>query len=117
MVKIILRIEGLAIFISAAIVYGMVGHSWWLFAVLLLAPDLSMLSYLKNERIGAYVYNVFHTYVFALPVTGLGYMMDIGWLIAIGIIWVAHIGMDRMFGFGLKYTDNFHSTHLGKLKE
>ena len=117
MVKVILHIEGLAIFVSAAIVYGMAGHSWWLFAVLLLAPDLSMLGYLKNEKVGAYIYNIFHNYVVVLPIIGLGYVMDVNVLLAIGIIWVAHIGMDRMFGFGLKYTDSFQSTHLGKLKE
>lgn len=117
MTKTILHFEGLAIFISSIIVYGMVEYNWWLFAVLLLAPDLSMLGYLKNEKIGAYVYNIFHTYVIALLVLGLGYVMDVNLLIAIGVIWTAHIGMDRLFGFGLKYTDSFQSTHLGKLKK
>ncbi|HLR02676.1 MAG TPA: DUF4260 domain-containing protein [Virgibacillus sp.] len=117
MTKIILHFEGFVIFISAIIAYGVAGYSWWLFVVLLLAPDISMLGYLKNAKVGAYVYNIFHTYVIAFLILGLGYVIDSESVIAIGVIWIAHIGMDRLFGFGLKYTDSFQSTHLGTLKK
>lgn len=113
MTKIILHLEGLTVFIGSMLVYGMIDYSWWLFVILLLAPDLSILGYLKNERVGAYVYNIFHTYVLAFLVIGTGYFMEMKLLIGLGVIWISHIGMDRMFGFGLKYTDGFQSTHLG----
>jgi|SRR5699024_2124512 len=114
MPKLMLHLEGMVVFISAIMIYGTMEYSWWLFVILLLAPDLSMIGYLKNEAVGAYVYNVFHTYVLSLLVIGVGYFIESNLVIALGIIWTAHIGMDRMFGFGLKYTDGFQSTHLGK---
>lgn len=114
MTKAFLHVEGLAVLIGAVIVYGMSEYNWWLFIILLLAPDISMLGYLRNEKVGAYVYNIFHTYVIALLAIGLGYFMEASLLMALGIIWTAHIGMDRMLGFGLKYTDSFQATHLTK---
>lgn len=117
MTKAFLHTEGLAVFIGSIIAYGTTDYSWWIFIILLLAPDLSMLGYLQNEKVGAYVYNVFHTYVLALFVIGIGYLMASTFLIGLGFIWTAHIGMDRMLGFGLKYTDSFQSTHLAGPKK
>jgi hypothetical protein len=36
-------------------------------------------------------------------------------LLLVGIIWVAHIGFDRLLGYGLKYETGFKDTHLGKV--
>src|SRR5699024_302243 len=105
MVKMVLHMEGMIIFIGAMIIYGMMDYNWWLFIILLLAPDVSMLGYLKNEIFCSYIYYIFHTYVLAFLVIGIGYWTQTTLLIGIGIIWVAHIGMDRLFGFGLKDTN------------
>lgn len=86
-----------------------------MFAVLLLAPDVSMLGYLAGPRIGAAIYNVFHSYPlpFALGVSGLlaGSQLVVG----LALIWVSHIGLDRMLRYGLKYPTEFKDTHLGRL--
>ena len=88
--------------------------SWPLFAVLFLAPDLAMLGYLMGARIGAAVYNVAHTYALALPLALLGFLAGRPAILAVALIWVAHIGFDRALGFGLKYPTGFGDTHLGR---
>jgi hypothetical protein len=46
-------------------------------------------------------------------------MVGVGWwqarplVLALGLVWLAHIGVDRLLGYGLKYNDNFQHTHLG----
>ena len=32
---------------------------------------------------------------------------------ALALVWLAHIGLDRLLGMGLKYNDRFAHTHLG----
>lgn len=110
-----LRLEGLAALAAAATTYWFIGGNWWLFAVLLLVPDLSFLAYRAGEETGARVYNVMHTYTHAIIVGGLGWFA--GWpvLIEIGLIWAAHIAMDRTLGYGLKYPGSFKDTHLGRM--
>ena len=115
-----LRIEGFAVFIAAVCAYAHFNLNWMWFAVLLLAPDLSMLGYLGGPRIGATLYNLGHTYASALLVlcAGLGSGM-FGHprlaLLGIGLIWCAHIGMDRAIGYGLKSAQGFQITHLGPI--
>lgn len=89
--------------------YAMSHDSWIIFAVLFLAPDLAIFGYLAGVRVGATTYNAVHTYVapiilIALPTTR-----------PYGLIWVAHIAIDRLLGFGLKYPTNFKDTHLQHL--
>lgn len=107
------RLEG-AFFLALG-VYGFSqsAWSWWWFALLLLAPDLSMAGYALNPRTGATVYNLGHTLVG--PGLVLGWYLLGGPLsaLALGSIWLAHIGMDRLFGYGLKEPDDFKHTHLG----
>ena len=115
MPRILLRIEGTAVFIAALVLYAQNGFSWWWFALLLLAPDLAMLGYLHSEAIGSLCYNLVHTYVLPLAL-GLAAMLlnfEPGWQLA--IIWLAHIGMDRFVGYGLKYPDGFKVTHFSKV--
>lgn len=108
----LLRAEGLALLAAAAAGYGALGGSWWLFAGLLLVPDLAMLGYLAGPRAGAAAYNALHTTLgpallgllaFGISSTGLG---------GLALIWAAHIGMDRAAGYGLKYASGFGATHL-----
>src|SRR5271168_3956290 len=114
-VKAILRLEGAAAFAAAIALYAHAGFSWPLFALLLLAPDLAMLAYLGGPRAGAAAYNLVHTYALALPLALAGYLLASPIACALGLIWIAHIGMDRMLGYGLKYPTGFSDTHLGRI--
>lgn len=115
MTKYLLRIEGSAVLLLALYFYTQTEMGWGWFFLLLLAPDLSMFGYMVNKKIGSYVYNLIHTYSLPLLLIILTFSLQQEFLVAIGIIWVAHIGMDRMFGYGLKYTTDFSSTHLQKV--
>jgi hypothetical protein len=113
--RILLRLEGLTLLAVATLLYVVWGVSWWIYAVLFLAPDLSFLGYLAGPRVGALVYNAGHSYMapMVLMVTGFGTASPL--LLSIAIIWLAHIGIDRALGFGLKYSLGFGFTHLGRI--
>jgi hypothetical protein len=113
--RVLLRLEGLALLAAMVLLYATRGGPWWLFAVLFLAPDLSFAAYLAGARIGAMVYNAVH--VTAVPIVLLiaGFALDQSLAASIAIIWLAHIGMDRAAGYGLKYPDAFNHTHLGRI--
>ncbi|HXR38843.1 MAG TPA: DUF4260 domain-containing protein [Terracidiphilus sp.] len=114
-VKSLLRLEGLAAAALSAVFYAQTGASWWLFAALWLAPDLSILGYLGGSNLGSRVYNAIHSYTTpaALAVTAL--LVHSPALVPIALIWMNHIGVDRVLGYGLKYPTGFQWTHLGKL--
>lgn len=110
-----LRTEGLVVLLAAILFYRQLGASWLLFAVLFLAPDLSMLGYLAGSRVGAAAYNVVHSY--ALPVTLLvaAVFTQHRTAVSCALIWIAHIALDRTLGYGLKYPSAFGETHLGRI--
>lgn len=110
-----LRIEGAAIFLFALIAYSRTGQSWWLFALLFFAPDLSMLAYLANPRIGAACYNFVHTLSLPVMLFCSGLLLHLSLALVLATIWFAHIGFDRMLGYGLKYASAFNDTHLGRI--
>ena len=111
----LLRLEGLAIAALSAAFYARTGASWALFAALWLVPDLSMLGYLRGACWGARMYNAVHSYV-APSVLGLAaVLLPAHTLLPLALIWVNHIGVDRLLGYGLKYGDGFGWTHLGRL--
>ena len=110
----ILKLEGAAAFAAATALYAHDGFSRPPFAVLFLAPDLTMLFYLVGPRIGAEAYNVVHTYALALPLALLGFLGGRPAILAVALIWIAHVGVDRALGFGLKYPTGFGDTHLGR---
>ena len=112
-VRYILRIEGLAVAAVSAVLYARTGGSWWLFAALWLVPDLSMLGYLASPCRGARVYNAFHTYTVPIVLGLLALATHANALVPYALIWVNHIGVDRLLGYGLKYSDGFGWTHLG----
>lgn len=111
----VLRAEGAALLILSVIMYARVGESWWLFAILFLAPDLSLVGYIGGARTGAIVYNAAHTLVSPLLLGSAGLLLPVPVLIPLALIWVAHIGFDRMVGYGLKYAAGFGFTHLGRV--
>jgi hypothetical protein len=110
-----LRLDGLTLLAAAIALFATTGQPWWLLPAVILLPDLFMVGYLRDTRTGASVYNLGHTYL--LPsVLSLGAAADHHpLLLAIGLLWLGHIGMDRALGYGIKYTDDFAHTHLGRL--
>jgi hypothetical protein len=110
--NLLLRIEGAVLLAMSVLFYSRHGGGWLIFGLLLLAPDLSMLGYLAGNRVGAVAYNLFHTYAppAALALYGLLGGQDLA--LSLALIWLAHIGMDRLVGYGLKYPGNFKDTHL-----
>ncbi|MGR9117376.1 MAG: DUF4260 domain-containing protein, partial [Gammaproteobacteria bacterium] len=78
-------------------------------------PDLSLLSYLLNPKVGAISYNAAHSYVGAIACLGYGLANSDSTFLNAGLIWCAHIGFDRALGFGLKYSKGFGFTHLGRI--
>jgi len=111
----VLRMEGGAVLVAAGILYFSTGGIWWLFALLLFAPDLSFLGYAMGQRVGAIVYNAAHTYIVPIGLGFAGVLMDMSLLQHIALIHLAHIGLDRSLGYGLKYATGFAHTHLGEL--
>jgi len=111
----ILRFEGLAVAVLTAILYARSGASWWLFALLWLAPDLSMLGYLAGRFWGARVYNSVHAYATPIALAVSAFAVGAHALLPIAIIWANHIAVDRLLGFGLKYPAGFGWTHLGRV--
>ncbi|MGX9392498.1 DUF4260 domain-containing protein [Nitrobacteraceae bacterium UC4446_H13] len=114
-VKTLLRIEGLTLFIGMTLLYGVWGGSWWIYAALFFIPDLSFLAYLAGPRAGAAFYNATHTYMPSLILSVIGFALAMPLTLSISMIWMAHIGIDRALGFGLKYDAGFGFTHLGRI--
>lgn len=108
----LLRIEGLAVAITALTLYAVNDYRWWVLALLVLAPDLSALGYLFGKRIGAICYNVAHTYVVPLALGMAGFLLREPLALQLALIWFVHIGVDRLAGYGLKYSGGFKYTHI-----
>lgn len=111
----LLRLEGLAIASLAAILYGLTGAGWTLFACLWLIPDVSAVAYLAGPRWGARCYNAAHTYIGAATLAAASLLLHQPALLPFALIWFNHIGVDRVLGYGLKYSNGFGWTHLKKL--
>jgi hypothetical protein len=107
------RLEGLAWLVLAVIAFDASTWSWWWFAALLLAPDLSMVGYLAGPRFGAIGYNLGHTLVGPAVMVAAWFAGGLSGFLAGGAIWLAHIGMDRALGYGFKSAEGFRHTHLG----
>ncbi len=110
--KFILRLEGAGIAAVATAAYFTIGGPLWLFVILALAPDISMVAYLAGPRVGSAVYNAFHTYLAPVALGAAGMWFGMATVIWVALIWAAHIGVDRAVGYGLKYPTGFKHTHL-----
>ncbi len=114
------RIEGGLVFLAAAGIvaaYVVMGPApaWWVLLLVFFAPDLGFLGYLAGPRVGAVVYNLLHLYGMGLLLAVAG-MAGLGntTLMLYGLLWVGHVGFDRMMGYGLKEPTGFNDTHLGR---
>lgn len=114
-VRVLLRVEGLAILAASLLAYAKFGAGWGVFALFFLAPDLSFGAYLAGPKFGAIAYNAAHSLLSALSLLVCGALLSLPALVAAGLIWTGHIGFDRAMGYGLKYSRGFKFTHLGRL--
>jgi hypothetical protein len=110
-----LRIEGLAVAGGALALYFHFGYGWVLLVVLVLAPDLAMLGYLAGPRIGAFAYDLAHTEVWPIALAVAGVLAGRRVPIEVALVWLVHIGVDRLLGYGLKYPTAFKDTHLQRV--
>jgi len=115
MMKTLLKIEELAQFILTLFLFDQLNVSWWWFFGLLFAPDISMLGYMINSKIGALAYNIFHYKALAIFLVLIGFYAANLMLEVAGIILFAHASFDRIWGYGLKYDKGFKYTHLGEI--
>ena len=111
--KILLRLEELALFILAIYLFTELDYAWWVFPLLLLTPDLGAIGYLGGSRLGAATYNLTHHKGIAVVAYLAGALLGSQILQLIGVIMLAHSSLDRAVGYGLKYLDSFDHTHLG----
>lgn len=122
-VKLVLRAEGLALFLASLFAYHFLGGSWWMFAALILVPDLSFIGFVFGPKIGSIAYNALHSTLGPLLLAAIGWWIDQDATMHIlrdlssftALIWLAHIGFDRAVGYGLKYASAFKDTHLGAI--
>lgn len=111
----VLRAEGLAMLIASSLAYAQTGESWVMFALLFLAPDLGLVGYARGPRVGAIAYNLLHTYLAPGVLAAAGVAGEVRYAWPLSLIWIAHIGLDRALGFGLKFATGFRDTHLGSM--
>jgi len=112
--RVLLRLEGALVLVLATLAYAHLGLAGWgLFAACFLAPDLAFLGYLAGPRLGAIAYNTTHSTLGYAGLAALGVVLGAPTLLALALIGVAHVGFDRMLGYGLKYGSAFGHTHLG----
>jgi hypothetical protein len=115
MPRLLLRLEAVAVFCLAVAGYARLGEGFREFALLFLAPDLSLAGYLAGQRTGALFYNSVHSYIVPMAMLGVACIAYDHFLLSVALIWIAHIGLDRMLGYGLKYGTSFADTHLGRV--
>ena len=110
-----LRLEGLAVLVAGAVAFGRLGGDFLWFLPALLLPDLAIAGYLAGPRVGAFVYNLVHNWALGLAVAAAGLALGIVPLTLAGTLLIAHSGMDRAAGYGLKLASGFGDTHLGRI--
>ncbi|WP_299224111.1 DUF4260 domain-containing protein [uncultured Aquimarina sp.] len=113
--KTTLQLEELAMLGLGIYLFSLLSFSWWLFLALFLVPDIGMLGYLINQKIGALTYNIFHHKGLAIFMYCVGIYLSNELIQLCGIILFSHAAFDRILGYGLKYEKGFKFTHLGEI--
>ena len=111
--KVVLKLEEAAMLFLSYLAFIHLDLPGWWYWVFLLAPDVSMLGYLINPKVGAISYNIAHHKAIAIAILVIGFLLPSTGLQFVGIIMFGHSSMDRLLGYGLKFPDSFHHTHLG----
>jgi hypothetical protein len=114
-VRNLIRLEELFLFLLSILLFTQTRFAWWWYPVLLFSPDLAMIGYIAGARTGAITYNLVHHKAVAISAYILGVLMGITALQLAGVILLGHTSLDRVLGYGLKYTDSFQHTHLGSI--
>jgi len=112
---VLLGAEGAALLLAATVAYFRLDYVWWLFLLLLFAPDLSFAGFLAGPRAGSIAYNAAHTMIGPILL-----LLGAWWAawptgIALALIWLAHLGLDRAVGYGLRYPRAPQSSHLDRV--
>ena len=110
-----LRLEGAAAFVAGLVLYGWLGGPWLAVIPFLLVPDLSAIGYVRGPRLGALTYNAVHNWALGLAVLGVALTTTSAPIALAGAVLIAHVGMDRAVGYGLKLPTSFQDTHLGRM--
>ena len=111
--KNILKLEEAAMFVLSIYALTLFHVDWWVYLLILIAPDISCIGYVAGNKAGAVCYNLFHHKGVAIAIFLAGFILKNEWLQVIGIVLFGHSSMDRMFGYGLKLNEGFKYTHLG----
>ena len=109
------RVENGVVAVGVVVAYGHLDLAWWWLPLLFLLFDLSMVGYAVSPRLGAWTYNLGHSYLVPVALLAVGWPADVRWLLVLGLAWAFHIAVDRLLGYGLKFTDRFTHTHLGEV--
>lgn len=112
--KNLVRIEEFFFFLFSIYLFTLLDFQWWFFPLFFLVPDIGMLGYTANTRIGAIIYNLFHHRAVSITLYVIGAYLTNPVIQFAGIILFAHSSLDRVFDYGLKYTDDFKHTHLSQ---
>lgn len=112
---VLLKLEGLAVFILALVIYWQQSFGWTLFWSTVLLPDLALLGYLVNAKVGATAYNIMHSKLLPSALAVVAIVSSNALFSTLALIWFVHIGVDRMLGYDLKYPEGFKITHLGTI--
>ena len=110
-----LRLEGLVVGLVGAVLYARLGGDWLWFVPAFLLVDLSAIGYLKGPRLGAFGYDLVHNWGLGFATLGLGLGAGLPVVALAGAVVIAHIGVDRTVGYGLKLQTGFKDTHLGRM--
>jgi hypothetical protein len=111
----LLRLEGAAVLAASVALYFDQGFGWLAFVVLALAPDLAMVAYAAGPRVGAVAYDIAHTEALPVALGAIGLLAGRELPVQLALIWLAHIGVDRLLGYGLKYPTAFGDTHMQRV--
>ncbi len=112
---ILIRAEHVALLALAIAAYWQVGGSWWLFAILFFAPDLSFAAVVAGRAAGLLAYHLAHAAVLPALLALLGIVADWDLSLSLAVIWFAHLAFDRTVGYGLKYSLAKNDTHLDRI--
>jgi hypothetical protein len=113
--NVLLKLEEVAELGLALWLFAMLGTAWWVYLLFLLAPDVGMLGYLVSPKVGSLSYNLLHHKAVAIVLLVMGFASDVTWLAFVGTLLLGHAALDRVLGYGLKYSNGFRHTHLGWL--
>ena len=111
--KNVLKLEEVAMFVLCIYALALLHVNWWVYLLVLIAPDISFIEYLGGNTIGAVCYNLLHHKGIAIAFFLAGFILKDEWMEITGVILFGHSSLDRTLGYGLKLSQGFKYTHLG----